>query len=113
MTADEVNYGARPDGSQKGRGYFGELNLKGGGVATEYSMSTDDVTVNGKPVDFPTLVPTLTKDEVDLMVNDIIPNDKEIPRSVAIKAIDFARERISKGMSPFATKEEEGKSKVK
>jgi len=80
------------------------LSLPGGGVATEYSISVD-----GIEGDFPTLVPTLTKDELDLMVNDIIPNDKEVPDSIANKAIDFARMRQAQGLSPFATQEEQGK----
>lgn len=104
-----VDYGNRPDGTGKGSGFFGELSLPGGGVATEYSMSVDEVTQDGKPVDFPTLVPTLTKDELDLMVNDIIPNEKRVPDKIANKAIDFARSRQKQGKPLFATPEEEGK----
>jgi cell fate (sporulation/competence/biofilm development) regulator YlbF (YheA/YmcA/DUF963 family) len=107
--AQSVDYGSRPDGSAKGTGFFGELELPGGGVATEYSMSVDDIQVNGRPVDFPTLVPTLTKEERDLMINDIIPNDKQPPKEIVNKAIDFARSRIEQGLPLFATPEEEGK----
>lgn len=106
-----IDYGNRPDGSGKGAGFFGELPLQGGGIATEYSMSTGDVTVDGKEVDFPTLVPTLTAEERNLMVTDIIPNDKQVPKEIANKAIDFARSRIKQGKPLFATPEEEGKYK--
>lgn len=109
--AVSTDYGTRPDGSAKGSGFFGELPLPDGKVATEYSMSTGDVTVEGKEVDFPTLVPTLTAEERHIMVTDIIPNEKRVPREIANKAIDFARSRIKEGKPLFATPEEEGKYK--
>ena len=99
----QQGYGLRPDGTQKGTGFLGELALKGGGVATEYSIQSEAVKQGKNMVDFPTLVPTLTKDEVDLMLNDIIPNDKAPPESIIQKAIAHANERIGKGLSPFAT----------
>jgi hypothetical protein len=94
-------YGLRPDGSKKGRGFLGELPVKGGGVATEYSTQSQAVKVKGKQVDFPTIVPTLTKDEVSMMINDIIPNRKPIPEPIMQKAIAHAKERIASGKSPF------------
>jgi len=96
------NYGPRPDGTPKGRGFLGALPIKGGGVATEYSMDSEAVKVNGKKIDFPTLVPTLTKAEVELMVNDIIPNRKRIPDDIAQKAVDHALKRLAEGKSVFA-----------
>lgn len=95
-------FGARPDGSQKGTGWLGVLNLPNGDVATEYSMQSDAVKKDGKRVDFPTLVPTLTKSEVDLMVKDIIPNGKDIPEPIVQKAIAHAKARLAEGKSPFA-----------
>ena len=88
----------RPDGTRKGTGWLGTLNLPGGGVTSEYSMgfSFDD-----RNVLLPTLVPTLTKEEIDLMVNDVIPNRKPVPQSVINKAIEHAQERMKKGESPF------------
>lgn len=96
------NYGDRPDGSQKGSGFLGELKLPNGGVATEYSVQSAAVKVDGRQVDFPTLVPTLTKAERDLMVKDIIPNGKQPPESVMQKAIDHAKKRLASGKRQFA-----------
>lgn len=97
----------RPDGTLKGNGWLGKLplNLPGGkkGVATEYSVG---VQIGGKEMDIPSLVPTLSKDEVDLMVNDIIPNHKNVPDSIVQKAVDFAKGRIAQGKSPFAENSE-------
>jgi hypothetical protein len=95
----QSKYGARPDGTAKQNGWLGPLKLPDGGVATEYSVG---ITIGGKEVDIPTLVPTLTKAERDLMVNDIIPNEKPIPDSIIEKAAAHARKRIGEGKSPFA-----------
>ena len=102
IKSEPKSYGKRPDGTEKGSGWLGELPVKGGGVATEYTMASDAVKVDGKMIDFPTLVPTLTKSEVELMVNDVIPNRKEIPEPIIQKAIDHAKKRISEGKSVFA-----------
>lgn len=92
----------RPDNSKKGSGYLGILKSKDGKDVTEYSVQSDAVKLNGKRIDFPTIVPTLTKSEIDLMLNDIIPNNKEVPESIMQKAINHAKKRISEGKSVFA-----------
>ena len=94
-------FGYRPDGTPKGTGWLGVLPTADGNVATEYSMQSQAVKVKDKMVDFPTLVPTLTQDEVRLMVNDIIPNRKPIPEEIVQKAIKHAKGRIDQGKSPF------------
>lgn len=95
------NYGKRPDGTKKSTGFLGEIKLPDGSIATEYSTQSGAVKVDGKQIDFPTLVPTLTKDELLLMQNDIIPNKKPIPESIMQKAIEHAKTRLSKKLSPF------------
>ncbi len=100
-------FGRRPDGTQKGTGFLGTLKLGGkladtDGVATEFSVQSDAVKVDGKRIDFPTLVPTLTQKEIDLMVNDIIPNNKQIPEAIMQKAIAHAKKRIAEGKDVFA-----------
>jgi hypothetical protein len=93
------DYGNRPDKTKKGMGYFGELKLPKGGVATEYGIG---VKIEGQEMEIPTLVPTLSKKELDMMVNDVIPNNRDIPESVIQKAVDHARMRVGKWRSPFA-----------
>lgn len=88
----------RNDGSLKGPGFLGELQLPDGRVSTEFSIGVE---FDGKKTEIPTLVPTLTQDEIDLMVNDIIPNDKKIPDKITKKAIAHAKKRIAQGKSPF------------
>ena len=95
----------RPDGTKKDVGFLGVLNLPNGGTTSEYSVQSDAVKVNGKRIDFPTLVPTLTEEELDLMVNDIIPNNRPIPESIMQKAIAHAKKRINEGKGVFFNKE--------
>lgn len=95
-----ASYGMRNDGkTYKGTGWLGEIKLPDGGVASEYTVG---VNIGGKEVDIPTLVPGLTRDEVNLMANDIIPNGKPVPESIMQKAVDHARMRMSNGQSVFA-----------
>ncbi len=95
-------FGNRPDGSAKGDGFLGVLQLPGGGVATEFSVGVQLESKGGAETDIPTLVPTLTKQEIDLMINDIIPNQKEVPPKILQKAVDHANKRVREGKSVFA-----------
>lgn len=90
---DTSNYGTRSDKTQKGEGYFGELVRPDGGVSTEVSIG---VNLDGKETQIPTLVPTLTEEEKKQVLADNI-TDKIISKAVA-----HARQRIAKGLSPFA-----------
>jgi hypothetical protein len=104
--AQTVGSERRPDGTKKGLGYFGEIPITfpngDTGVATEYSTQSQAVKVDGKMIDFPTLVPTLTPDEVRIMATDIIPNRKPIPETIMQKAIAHARKRLAAGQSVYA-----------
>jgi len=92
-------YGLREDGTPKGTGYFGVIKLnKNNSVASEYSIG---VNINGKETLIPSLVPTLTADEFNLMVSDIIPNNKNVPKQIVAKAAQFARQRIEQNKNPF------------
>jgi hypothetical protein len=92
-----MSYGARYAESpsepldMKGKGYFGLLPSREG-VSTEISM-TDEA---GRS--FPSLVPTLTQEEVNYLLQGNMPND-EMYR----KAEMWANSRQAAGMSPFAS----------
>ena len=93
----------RPDGTQKGRGYFGPLRTPDGGTMTELSVGFN---IDGREVDVPALVPTLTRGEVRAVLN--AKQGQRLPQSVYVKAEAFARDRLARGLSPFARPEEEG-----
>jgi hypothetical protein len=98
----DYGYGNRPDKTKKGLGYFGELERPDGtGVMTEYSIG---VPINGKEMDVPTLVPTLTLDEIRLILH--LQEGEDMPRSIVHKAIDHAHQRLSQGKPIFATEED-------
>lgn len=94
------DYGSRPDGTKKGKGWLGEIDLGNGSVATEYTTQSDAVKVNGKRVDFPTLTPNLTPDEVEAM-KKVIATGGEIPEPIMQKAIQHAKKQIAEGKSVF------------
>jgi len=88
------NYGDRVDGTKKGTGWLGPIELKSGnGVATEKSIGVE---IDGKETLIPALVPGLTESEIDAVVNG-----EDIPRSVVSKAVSHAKKRIKEGKSPF------------
>jgi len=78
----------------KGKGYFGEIPDAQGRPMTELSSAYED---NGKLVPHPLVVPTLTKEEIDLLKMGI-PNEQ-----IYQKAEDWAKSRLEQGQSPFAT----------
>jgi len=93
----------RKDGTQKGKGFLGVIPIKypdgKTGVTSEYAVG---VNFDGQEVEIPTLVPTLTPEERNLMVTDVIPGHKQVPEPIMKKAGEHARGRISNGLSPFA-----------
>ena len=87
----------REDGTLKGQGWLGPLKSPDGKVVTEYSMGIE---MNGKETLIPLIVPTLTRKEV-LEVLDASVKGKFPSRAIQNKAVEFARQRIKKGQSPF------------
>ena len=98
MPPQSQNYGLRPDGTPKGNGFFGPLMRPDGAVSTEISIGVD---FDGRETQIPSLVPTLTPAERDYLLagNDPTP-------TIVQKAVDHARQRMAKGLSPFATDSE-------
>jgi len=88
--------GVRKDGTYKGAGWLGPLERPDGYVMTEYSI---EPTIDGKKVLIPSIVPTLTKAEIQELLT--MTNDKEFPEAIKQKAIEHAKKRIAQGKSPF------------
>ena len=97
------DYGKRRDGSKKGKGWLGPIDLGGGNVATEFTTQSDAVQVGGKRVDFPTLVPTLSTEDVERM-QKVITSKGKIPEDIMQKAIEHARKQLAEGKSVFSNK---------
>lgn len=101
-----MDYGKRPDGTPKGKGYFGEIKRPDGNVMTEISIG---VGLNGKETQIPLIVPTLNKQELDALIkNDPKSKDfmRRIPPSIIDKAVEHAVQRIKQNKSPYAGPDE-------
>lgn len=96
-------FGTRADGTAKGQGFFGALQRPSGGVSSEISIG---VNIDGKEVEIPTLVPTLTESEKQWLLTNDISDPQAIPQTIVDKATAFAKQRIAAGKSPFASDSE-------
>lgn len=98
----------RPDGSDKGDGFLGVFKLPNGSVASEYSIADSEKLKDkkGNYIDYPSLVPTLTREEVQQTL-DAAHKGTDVPDSVKAKAEAHALKRQQQGLPLFATPGEE------
>lgn len=97
-------FGVREDKTPKGMGYFGMLPYRGkdakpNSFSTELSFDTD---VDGHKLFAPLLVPSLSRFEVDHLLEG-----KEPTPEIYNKAIKHAQGRMVLGKSPFAGPKDE------
>ena len=96
-----TNQGVAPYGMRhgtitpKGKGYFGELKRPDGDSSTELSSEFE---YKGGKVEYPLIVPTLSESEINLLLSGAEPTD-----DIYNKAESWAKFRIDKGLSPFAS----------
>lgn len=83
----------REDGSKKGHGFLGMLPFHDGRTSSELSVG---VNINGKQMDIPSLVPTLSPQEIMHLLRG-----GQMTDSIVQKAVDHARMRMGKGLSVF------------
>jgi hypothetical protein len=100
---DRSQWGTRADGSPKGDGFLGVLPRADGKVSSEISVG---VKIDGKEVEIPTLVPTLTADEKQWLLSNDVSDPKKIPSAILDKAVAYAKPRLAAGKSPFAQPDE-------
>src|SRR5258708_29722986 len=100
---DPTQFDLREDKTSKGEGFFGSLlRPDGSGVMSEDSVG---VPINGKEMDIPTFVPTLTAEEVNLLLS--LPEGQQPPQSIIQKAAQFAQQRVAAGKPVFAERGEQ------
>jgi hypothetical protein len=96
--------GSREDGTAKGEGFLGVFRTPSGEVMSEFSIAdSEDPRLrgpNGEHLDYPTLVPTLTREEIQTLVNR--REGDPVPESIKQKAEAHALARIEKGEPVFA-----------
>lgn len=98
----DYGYGQRADKTQKGMGFFGELKRPDGKISTEISVG---VGINGKETEIPLIVPSLSKEELDYLLNTPVKSKRffdDMPPEILQKAVEHAKMRIDQEKSPFA-----------
>lgn len=98
----------RPDGTLKGSGFFGALlRPDNTGVMSEYSVADSEQLrgPHGEWLDYPTLVPTLTADEIAQILTT--QEGKRLSPEIYNKAEAFALARKRAGLPLFAQPSEE------
>ena len=93
--------GYRADGQMKDDvGFLGGLrSAVDSRRMTEVSIGVE---IDGREMQIPTMVPTLTKAEINKLRNiDYEGNPDAIPESIKRKAEEHAKERLAQGLSPF------------
>lgn len=98
------DYGNRPDGTAKGKGYFGELINKDGDVVTEMTIG---VNIDGQEVDIPLVHPFLTGSEINQILE--LEDGEQPPENLVRSAVDYAIYRKQSGLPVYATEDELGK----
>jgi hypothetical protein len=92
----DSNFGLRHDKSgYKGMGFLGDLQDGKGTHMTEFSLGTE---IDGKAMEIPSIVPTLTKDEIKTIVDDKTTTD-----AINKKAYRYAEKRLAEGKSVWAS----------
>ena len=106
-TTARSNWGVRGDGTTKGDGYFGQLQMTDGSgrVMTELGAGFN---INGKEVETPLVNPLLSKSELDHLLAGGEPT-----KDIINKGRKWAQQRLKEGKPAFATDDEIGKSQVK
>ena len=88
------------DGAQKQSGWRGLLSDGKGGFMTEVSRG---LTINGKEVEIPLIVPDSTEEElvkIAKIAHGEFVNERDI-MAIEEKAVSFAKKRLAEGKSPF------------
>ena len=86
----------RVDGTMKStQGFLGPIQTETG-VMTEFSVGIE---LDGTKIEIPTLVPTLTNSEIEILKQ--AKTAKDIPESIIDKAVKHAKKRIKQGKSAF------------
>jgi hypothetical protein len=93
--------------SQKPVSVSGEISSG----ATRQEMGNPNAKISSEGyVDFPQMVPTLNKNELDYLLDtpmkDLERNNPDLSERIRQKSIDFAKQRQSQGKGYFATPEE-------
>ncbi len=100
---DRSQWEKRADNSEKGNGFLGLLKRPDGRVSSEISIGVE---IGGKEMEIPSIVPTLTPQELQILLSQEWEN-KPLPPSIIQKAIVHAQQRLHAHQPVFAQPGEE------
>lgn len=89
--------GYGPQTRAKGQGYWGPLKTANGQDMTELSIG---VPILGQEMEIPTLVPTLTSQQIQALL--ALQEGQPIPDDILRAAVKHAEMRVKQGKDPFA-----------
>jgi hypothetical protein len=114
MPLDEINIFSekkirpdmiRTDGTTKSAyGFLGPITNATGQTMTELSIGVE---IDGKETLIPSIVPTLTSEEIQILRTMKGGEGNKLPQSIIEKAVQHARERMQAGKNPFYQDDEE------
>lgn len=96
------DYGKRPDGTKKGKGFLGEIKRPDGTIMTEVTMGFE---IDGKETNLPLITKNSTKEDIEYLKNvDIKGKDflKNAPAGLVDRAITHAMNRKKAGLPVYA-----------
>ncbi len=95
LNANNDFYGQREDGTGKGPGHMGAIPVGDGSKATELSIGVE---IDGKETLIPAVVPTISAKELKTLLDT---KGQGLTKEMVHKAVDFAKQRMAEGKSPF------------
>lgn len=95
------DYGNRPDGTKKGKGWMGEIKRPDGTVMTEI---TTGYNIDGKQVNLPLITKYSTKEDIEYLKKADLKDEnflKNAPAGLEKRAIKHAMDRKKAGLSVY------------
>lgn len=96
------DYGNRPDGTKKGKGFLGEIKRPDGSVMTEITTGYE---IDGKKVNLPLITKYSTKEDIEYL-KKADPESKDFlknaPAGLEERAIKHAMDRKKAGLPVYA-----------
>lgn len=95
------DYGNRPDGTKKGKGFMGEIKRPDGSIMTEVTTGYE---IDGKEVDLPLITKYSTKEDIEFLKRANIKDKnflKNAPAGLEDRAIKHAMDRKKAGLPVY------------
>ena len=100
LGAGQRDYDTRADGSPVGRGFIGAIKDTMANMITEYNVMVE---IEGEQVEIPTLVPTLSKEQLEALME---LEGGEVPEEIVMVALEWAAQRLDEELDVHATEDD-------